>query len=256
MKPTVPALALALVLAVAHSSPAQIEDLEQTRAAAEAGDPEAQYNLAVLYRYAVTVRGVEFSKEAPPVPKLVTAGRRKGQPRRPAGPWPYLRARRAHSTEPQRGRQVVHPRSRAREPARPVAAWPFPLRGVRRSTQALPEGPVLAGTLRPPRFRPGSRPPWLDVLHRRGRRKRSRESVHLDEFGRLRWGPGILWVEGQGKNPNDRRRTHPSPTAGRPALAEHQAPQLSIRKSNRGPCIGADPAQNLGPFTEERASVC
>ena len=62
MKPTVPALALALVLAVAHSSPAQIEDLEQTRAAAEAGDPEAQYNLAVLYRYAVTVRGVEFAK--------------------------------------------------------------------------------------------------------------------------------------------------------------------------------------------------
>ena len=62
MKPTVPALALALVVAVAHSSPAQIEDLEQTRAAAEAGDPEAQYNLAVLYRYAVTVREVEFAK--------------------------------------------------------------------------------------------------------------------------------------------------------------------------------------------------
>ncbi len=38
MKATLPALALALVLAVAHSSPAQIEDLEQTRAALDTHD--------------------------------------------------------------------------------------------------------------------------------------------------------------------------------------------------------------------------
>ena len=60
MNPTVPALAL--VLAVAQSSPAQIEDIEQTWAAAEAGDSEAQYNLAVRYRYGAEDRRVELRK--------------------------------------------------------------------------------------------------------------------------------------------------------------------------------------------------
>ena len=71
---------MALVLAVAHSSPAQIEDLEQTRAAAEAGDPEAQYNLAVLYRYAVTVRGVEFAKRPRRCRNWLRLAAEKGNP--------------------------------------------------------------------------------------------------------------------------------------------------------------------------------
>ena len=63
MKPTIPALALALVLAVAQSSPAQIEDIDQTWAAAVAGDPEAQYNLAVLARYGPEDRRAELRKK-------------------------------------------------------------------------------------------------------------------------------------------------------------------------------------------------
>ena len=62
MNPSIPALALVLILAVAHNASAQIEDFEQTRSAAEAGDPEAQYSLAVLYRYGVKHRGVEIRK--------------------------------------------------------------------------------------------------------------------------------------------------------------------------------------------------
>ena len=64
MKPTIPALALALVLAVAQSSPAQIEDIEQTWAAAEAGDAEAQYNLAVLGRYGSEERRAALRKKS------------------------------------------------------------------------------------------------------------------------------------------------------------------------------------------------
>ena len=63
MKPAIPALALALVLAVAQGSSAQIEDIGQTWAAAEAGDPEAQYNLAMLARYGPEDRRVELRKK-------------------------------------------------------------------------------------------------------------------------------------------------------------------------------------------------
>lgn len=63
MKPTTPALALALVLAVAQGSPAQTEDIEETWAAAVAGDSEAQYNLAMLARYGPEDRRAELRKK-------------------------------------------------------------------------------------------------------------------------------------------------------------------------------------------------